>query len=416
MRSLNIISKKLDSKFKWRALGLASVIGMVLSGCASDEAPPPPPPPPSTAPAVNLSTTVSDEAAVYVSYVNMARNMSADFPTGASIQEKLASGTAFEPKQLARGAVAYAAIVAMQDPDFRNSIRAYATNSAARADLVARIYANPQVVSTMPGTEATARRIIATLSNDGESIFQAGARVKQSAYDVQKQSWSREFIPGRDERLNRAKSNSVSLRSVDQGESSRLLASALSGEGIQTSTTPSGADAAVNAVANSGNPAAKRLLTQSTSAGFDRESLFKTPYTYTVHNALAIAALSLLGEGNGRNEQMVSHLLDDNTGPTCLGLTKLNLYQCLSVAKPHYEDIFCIGQHVLMDTGQCIGKMSSYALSADTAATVAARMEKVSSSERAYIQPTKSTKSKKAVTKGKTTASSGAKASTKKKK
>jgi hypothetical protein len=33
------------------------------------------------------------------------------------------------------------------------------------------------------------------------------------------------------------------------------------------------------------------------------------------------------------------------------------------VAKPHYEDVFCLGQHVLMDTGQCLGKMSSNALS-----------------------------------------------------
>ena len=33
-------------------------------------------------------------------------------------------------------------------------------------------------------------------------------------------------------------------------------------------------------------------------------------------------------------------------------MSKLNLYQCLAVAKPHYEDVFCLGQHVLIDTGQ----------------------------------------------------------------
>jgi hypothetical protein len=26
------------------------------------------------------------------------------------------------------------------------------------------------------------------------------------------------------------------------------------------------------------------------------------------------------------------------------------------VAKPHYEDVFCLGQHVLVDTGQCLMK------------------------------------------------------------
>jgi hypothetical protein len=40
-------------------------------------------------------------------------------------------------------------------------------------------------------------------------------------------------------------------------------------------------------------------------------------------------------------------------------MSKLNLYQCLSVAKPHYEDIFCMGQHVLLDTSQCVQKSAA---------------------------------------------------------
>jgi len=37
-------------------------------------------------------------------------------------------------------------------------------------------------------------------------------------------------------------------------------------------------------------------------------------------------------------------------------MAKLNLYQCLAVSKPHYEDIFCLGQHILIDTGSCMVK------------------------------------------------------------
>lgn len=37
-------------------------------------------------------------------------------------------------------------------------------------------------------------------------------------------------------------------------------------------------------------------------------------------------------------------------------MAKLNLYQCLAVSKPHYEDIFCLGQHILIDTGACVIK------------------------------------------------------------
>ena len=44
---------------------------------------------------------------------------------------------------------------------------------------------------------------------------------------------------------------------------------------------------------------------------------------------------------------------------------KLNLYQCLAVAKPHYEDVFCLGQHILIDTGQCVIKASGAPMPAE---------------------------------------------------
>ena len=29
------------------------------------------------------------------------------------------------------------------------------------------------------------------------------------------------------------------------------------------------------------------------------------------------------------------------------------------MAGPHYEDIFCLGQHALMDTGECVAKAAT---------------------------------------------------------
>ena len=34
--------------------------------------------------------------------------------------------------------------------------------------------------------------------------------------------------------------------------------------------------------------------------------------------------------------------------------TKLSLFECLAVAKPNYEDVFCLGQHAMIDPGQCV--------------------------------------------------------------
>jgi hypothetical protein len=358
-------------------------LGLTLAGCATDAPPPAPPPPPPPAPAgppVALSSQISDAAAAYVAYVEQARKLPANFGDGASVQSELQIGESYEPTQLARGAVAYAAIVAMQEPSFRSALRAYAADPAARADMVQKLLADPNYAAGLPSANVAARRIILALSTDGQSIYKAGAAVKQSAYDIQHQAWSKEFVNGRDERLALAKQNSVTLKSVESDQSAKLLAAALSGEGLVTrartgeatgdaavggsplpagSTAPAASDPAP--AASSANPAAAEVA--DPNANFGRPDLFDQPYTQTVNRALAIAAVAILGEGGDNNAPNLVSLLDEGDGARCLNMSKLNLYQCLAVAKPHYEDVFCLGQHVLMDTGQCLGKMSSNALS-----------------------------------------------------
>ena len=71
-------------------------------------------------------------------------------------------------------------------------------------------------------------------------------------------------------------------------------------------------------------------------------------------HAVQLAAIAALGEAGDGSYDQLSMLAADDGADTCLHMAKLNLYQCLAVARPHYEEIFCLGQHVLMDTGQCV--------------------------------------------------------------
>jgi hypothetical protein len=361
-----------------KGLGV-SLFALALASCATDTPPPAPPPPPPPAPAgppVALATEVSDAAAVYADYINQARALGGDFADGQAVQTRLQTGATYEPKQLARGAIAYAAIVAMQEPSFRSALRAYAASDTARADMVQKLEADPNYVTGLPSADIAARRVILALSSDGESLYQAGAQVKQSAYDIQHQGWSKTFIPARDERLALAKQNSVALKSVQSDQSAKLLAAALTGDGLVTNATTGSASQAAYVVGGAGVttaqaqpiPAASTATDASATApaapvDFNKPDLFNQPYTPTVTRALAVAAIAILGEGGENHADAMTQLLAESDGPQCLGMTKLNLYQCLSVAKPYYEDVFCLGQHVLMDTGQCIGKMSSNALS-----------------------------------------------------
>ena len=420
-------------------------LGLTLAGCATD-APPPPPPPPPPAPAgppVALSSQVSDAAATYVAYVEQARKLPANFADAASVQSELQTGASYEPTQLARGVVAYGAIVAMQEPSFRSALRAYAADPAARADMVQRLLSNPNYAAGLPSANIAARRVILALSTDGQSIYKAGAAVKQAAYDIQRQAWSKEFVNGRDERLALAKQNSVTLKSVESDQSAKLLAAALSGEGLVTrartgeatgdasvggsplpagATAPAATDPAPAAAA--ANPAAAQV--NDPNANFGRPDLFDQPYTNTVNRALTIAAVAILGEGGDNNAQNLVSLLDEGDGARCLNMSKLNLYQCLAVAKPHYEDVFCLGQHVLMDTGQCLGKMSSNALSFEPVRKIGFNDDGsvAHADAEPYLKPEPAVKCKKGKkckaapsgAKAATTKSSGSAKSTKKKK
>ncbi len=393
------------------AKGIAlSLFALSLASCATDAPAPPPPPPPAPAgPPVALAPEISDAASVYVDYIQQARALRADFADGQTVQTSLQTGASYEPAQLSRGAVAYGAIVAMQEPAFRSALRAYATDNATRADMVNRLLSDPTYAAGLPSANVAARRIILAMSTDGQSVYKAGARVKQAAYDVQRQAWSKEFIPGRDERLAMAKQNSVTLKSVQSDESAKLLAAALTGQGLVTRarTGEATGDAAIGGsptVADqAANPAAAEAslmpaVNNEPPIDFGRPDLFNAPYTNAVNRALTIAAVAILGEGGptAHAESLVA-LMDEADGQRCFSMSKLNLYQCLAVAKPYYEDVFCLGQHVLMDTGQCLGKMSSNALSLAPALKMKGINEDGTTSKTAvaYLQPAKPVKCKK---------------------
>ena len=73
---------------------------------------------------------------------------------------------------------------------------------------------------------------------------------------------------------------------------------------------------------------------------------------------MAVAALAALGEAGDANWASLDAITDEQSSGYCLKMAKLNLYQCLAVSKPHYEDVFCLGQHIMIDTGACMVKAS----------------------------------------------------------
>jgi hypothetical protein len=303
------------------ATGSALIGAALLAGCGTPAPPPPPPPPPALVPPpITLSDSLVQDAAAYRDYMNRVTAITPDFKSGDEVASSLKTGDSYDPQQLLRGSIAYAAIVALQDKDFVTQVQVFAANPVSRPLLTDDIVGNPSYVVGIKGADSAAGLIIATLMDQGQKLHAAGELVKQSAYSVQRQSWSQQLVVNPGQRLAEAKAipDIAGMSSRDAVERMRQAA---------VGSTPLG----MSPVA----PAAQ-------------------PYPPVVIRGLALAALAILGEAGPDQASRVAPVVNETGSAECLSEAKMNLYQCLAVSKPHYEDVFCLGQHVMMDTGQCV--------------------------------------------------------------
>ncbi len=312
------------------ALGLAAAVLAACSSPAPPPAPPPPAPPPVVIPQVSLSPRVIEQASAYRAYIDHAAAISPGFTGGPDVAQSLKTGEAYEPQALLRGQIAYGAVAALQSPEYVAGVRKFVADPDQRRQVAYEIMKDPAYAVGFAGSAKAAGLVMTALMGDGQKLIDLGKSVKQAAYDVQHQPWSKTEVAGRDARLSLAKelSNTPGLGEV--AETTRLQ----------------------SAVAGGGQMA---LSGQETAP----------PYTPVVVRSLAVAALAALGYADDASLGQVMPMLAEPNAANCLNMSKLNLYQCLAVAKPHYEDVFCLGQHVLADTGRCLAINGGASIPAD---------------------------------------------------
>ncbi|MEO8813257.1 MAG: hypothetical protein ABI376_10150 [Caulobacteraceae bacterium] len=284
------------------------------------EAPPPPLPP---AKPVGLPTALLADAAAYEAYLARTTAISTGFTDGGSVASALRTAAAYEPTALIRGAVAYGAVAALEDPTFVADVRAAGNSPENRRIIVGYIVANPAYAFQFKNADVAAGLAKEALGGAALRLYAEGKAIKQSAYQVQHQSWSKTDVADRPGRLAAVEA-SANAPIQPAGDRVPVLEAAASGT----------------------QPQALPFVAQPA----------KPPYTPLLARSMQIAAIAALGEaGDDAYDRLVA-LTDDGATHTCLHMAKLNLYQCLAVAKPNYEDIFCMGQHVMMDTGACLAK------------------------------------------------------------
>lgn len=310
-----------------RSVTLAALAAAaVLASCAQ----PPKPPPPAPPPPVSLSSKLIEQASAYRAYVEHGAAISPAFANGQQVSDSVRAGAAYQPDQLLRGAIVYGAIAALQDPAFVAGVRSYVSDAAQRQKIAFEIMKDPAYAVGISGSASAAGLVVNALGEDGRKLLEQGRQVKKAAYDVQHSPWSKQEVVGRDARLLQAKELSTQPGLGETAETARL-------QQASVGAAPLGLAA----------PAAA------------------PPYSPLVVRSLALAALAALGYADDASLDSVTPLAADPTTATCLKMSKLNLYQCLAVAKPYYEDVFCLGEHILSDTGACLIKSAGLAVPPD---------------------------------------------------
>ncbi len=294
------------------------------------EAPPPPPPP--RAGPVALPRALVADAAAYQAYLERVTATSPTFSDGSSIAQALKDTAAYEPRALIRGAVAYGAIAALAEPSFVEAIRNAGNSPENRRLMMGYMAADPAYALLFKGSDLAAADAREAIGGAGLKLFATGKVIRNSSYTIQHQDWSKQEVSDRSGRLASVEA-AGKAPPPPAGERIDALQRAISGAApLQGPASPA-----------------------------------QPPYTPLVAHAVQLAAIAALGEAGDGSYDQLSMLAADDGADTCLHMAKLNLYQCLAVAKPHYEDVFCMGQHGMIDTGACLTRSAGLSLPAEPA-------------------------------------------------
>ncbi len=270
-------------------------------------------------PSVQIAQRVMNAAGTFDRYMRQTAAITPAFTDGAGVGRAVMAGSSYEAGQLQEGAVAYAALTALQSPRFVQNLSDLGQDPSVRAQLTQALLADPNAALRLQGAREAGGLAVSVMGRLGGDLLTSGTAMKQAAYDIQHQAWSKEAAPAHEAQLTQVKAQSAIRTSLEPADTAGLI----------------------------------RGLVAVRKAGVDPNASTASP-TPVVARGLALAALAVLGAAGEDKADQLTPLLSEASSAQCMKMAKLNLYQCLSVAGPHYEDMFCLGRHAMMETGQCV--------------------------------------------------------------
>lgn len=290
---------------------------------------------------------VSERAAVYMTYQSDADTIGANpFKSTSDIDQALSTLGGYNADQLTRGWIAYSALIASQDPEFRATVRDieafYGRDRVVNSFATGGGYAR-----SLKGGDDAVSAAIGVTDTDLPRLYSTAAIVKEQGYSLQGYGWAKSRI-----RNSRQRAENVKVLQGQGQTADNLILAALTG--VRPGNP--GADAGVtNAVATAGDVAsAVRLpafMTDGFTTGRKKVKYGKEP----VANQIAsVAALRILG-AESVDQAKLSRVMLEPSVQGCMRMQNLQLQGCVAGVGQEFEVPHCISQHALEEIADCLG-------------------------------------------------------------
>ncbi|WP_340692983.1 hypothetical protein [Hyphomonas sp.] len=299
------------------------------------------------------SDPISDTAAVYATYQSDVTDVKDKPLTSAGdIDHALNSLGGHNPDQLSKGWIAYSALIASQNPEYRAAI--HDIESFYGRDVFENGMRNDvRYARSLQGGDNAVSSALTATEADSRRLNSAAAYVKEQAYSLQASGWAKAKIGNSGNKARKLDSSQATGIPAKLG-----LLSAMNAKDIDSVLVQAGSSGAPSLWDNvSGAASAIRFPAAMTSGLTGNRKRVKFGKEPVADQIATLAAYRVLGASTEKNASQINAAMAERETKGCLNMANLNLQQCVAAANQQYEVPFCIGEHALSDVGKCIGSV-----------------------------------------------------------
>lgn len=292
---------------------------------------------------------IGESAAVYATFQSDVTDVrQTPLSSADDIETTLTELGGHNAQQLSSGFIAYSALVASQDPDFRAAV-ADIEGFYGRDTFLLGLRNDVRYARTLDGGDSAVLASLNSVSADAGRLRGAGAYVTEQAYSLQAAGWAKATIGDSNAIIAQIQTSARAGRPVKA-----TLRSAFASSEINSVLFQAGQSGAPSLWENV-NSAASAVQFPSLNFGYTGASARIRAGKEPVADRIAtLAAYRVLGADAAPASELRTAMRETTTR-NCINMAQLNLQQCVAAAHKQYEVPFCIGEHALTDVGDCIG-------------------------------------------------------------